>query len=172
MVRPVVQHLESPLQDYEAGVEDFLMAHVKKLKPEKPVSPVHSANSSNSASRATSPQKTAEELRQEAREALRHAVFPQLHSASPPQKASTMAEKLWGGDTATEVIIESVGTGAEDPEVLSSAGAGDEWVATAWRVGASSVGPSGAALIRFFGFAGGRFGMDAEASRALCSHLR
>ena len=32
MVRATVQHLESPLQDYEAGVEDFLMAHARKLR--------------------------------------------------------------------------------------------------------------------------------------------
>ena len=117
MVRATVQHLESPLQDYEAGVEDFLMAHARKLRTSR--SPVRSPEGSNNASRDASPEKSIEqlaaELRQEAREALRKGVFPQLEVDN--QKVyRTMAERLWGGDGET-LVIESIGKNTKEPEL-------------------------------------------------------
>lgn len=105
----------SPLADYEAGVEDFVMAHVRSLKASNSKSPGSSPGSSNAPSRSASPPKTADELRQEARlaarEKLRQSVFPQI-SAAKTRTPSTMADKLWGGNEAVEV--ETLGTGAPD----------------------------------------------------------
>lgn len=108
MVRPVVTDTTSPLKDYEAGVEDFLMAHVRTLK------------------RDPSPPKSEMERRSpdveqqtvlEKGEKFRRAVLPQLKIKQADRQPVKLSDKYWGGLEAEE--FETIGTGPEDPEAIS-----------------------------------------------------
>jgi hypothetical protein len=116
--RPIVQPLVSPLKDYEAGVEDFLMAHARRVK-----AATRSLNGSPSGSNATSrassppkmsPPKTVDDLRAEAQEKVRHEAFLQQFKArsmeAAEEPAGTIAFRLWGEEVY--VVKETVGTGA------------------------------------------------------------
>jgi len=82
-----------------AVVETFMMAHTRQLKPTSPP---------KSPPLAPEEPRSKQEVKRLAREALRHAIFPQLETADPRVKGRTMADKLWGG--GDEVVVEAYGT--------------------------------------------------------------